>query len=55
MLVTDVPLKYIIIKREEKVTTCESKGFLHTAILGTFRNSKGLELISTILPLLRSI
>lgn len=37
-------LQSTIIKRE-KVTTCESKRCLLTAVLGTFRNSKRLELL----------
>ena len=42
-------------KKEERVTICESKGCRNKAISGTFRNSKGLQLISTSLPLLHSI
>lgn len=42
-------------KKRERVTICESKSCHNIAISGTFRNSKGFQLISTGLPLLHSI
>lgn len=40
---------------KKTVTICESKGCCNIAILGTFRVSNGLQIISTVLPLLHSI